>query len=207
MKLLFENWRKYLLKESEGGRIVAIFGPSGSGKSRQKNIFKNNGWKELISLVTRPPRGEEDIKYEFTTEEDWQERDNGGELINTNEYGRNYYGTKLKDFLNAEKAILVTDETSIDGSKGGKDLKNVAKTYGKELILVFSAPPPEEELERRHHDRLERGEYKSQEEYEERFSRAREETENMQEKALEMGADIHIVSNDEDVKKLIEELG
>ena len=206
MRILFESWRQYL-KESKSGRIIAIFGPSGSGKSRQKNIFKNNGWKELVSLVTRPPRSEEDVEYEFTTEEEWQERDNGGELINTNEYGRNYYGTKLEDFLNAEKAILVTDETSIDGSKGGKDLKNVAKKYDKELILVFSVPPDQEELERRHKGRLERGEYKSQEEYEERFSRAQEETKNMQEKAFEMGEKIYIVNNDEDVKKLIEELG
>ena len=203
---IFEGWRKFL-KESRAGRIVAIFGPSGSGKSRQKNIFKNHGWKELVSLVTRPPRNESDVEYEFTTEEDWQERDNGGELLNTNEYGGNYYGTKLKDFINADKAILVTDETSIDGSKGGKDLKIVAEKYDKELILVFSAPPDEDELQKRHRDRLERGEYKSQEEYEGRLSRAKEEAKSMQEKMFAMGENLHIVHTDEDVKNLIEELG
>ena len=206
MKLLFENWRQYL-KESKSGRVIAIFGPSGSGKSRQKNIFKKHGWKELVSLVTRPPRGEEDVEYEFTTEEDWLEQNENGELVNTNQYGGNYYGTKLEDFLNAEKAILVTDETSIDGSKGDKDLKNIAAKHGKELILVFSAPPSEEELEKRHKDRLDKGEYKSNEEYEERLARAREESENMQEKVFGFGEDVHIVYNDEDAEKIIEELG
>ena len=73
MKSLLGTWRSYL-KESNGETILAIFGPSGSGKSRQKNIFKENGWNEVVSLVTRPPRGEEDVEYEFSTEEEWQER-------------------------------------------------------------------------------------------------------------------------------------
>ena len=83
------------MKESNGGTILAIFGPSGSGKSRQKNIFKESGWSEVVSLVTRPPRGEKDIEYEFTTEEDWQEEFQKGNLINTNEYAGNFYGTKI----------------------------------------------------------------------------------------------------------------
>tara|TARA_R100000008_G_scaffold86169_1_gene78212 strand:- start:514 stop:1134 length:621 start_codon:yes stop_codon:yes gene_type:complete len=206
LKLLFENWRQYL-KESKSGKVVAIFGPSGSGKSRQKNIFKKHGWKELVSLVTRPPRGEEDVEYDFTTEEDWLEKDKSGQLINTNQYGGNYYGTKLEDFLNAQKAILVTDETSIDGSKDENDLRNVAAKYGKELILVFSAPPSTEELERRHLKRLNKGEYKSQEEYEERLSRARQEASDMQEKVLGLDEDVYIVYDDGDVEKIIKELG
>ena len=86
---LFESWRKFL-KEARKGTILAIFGPSGSGKSRQKNIFKKNGWNEVVSLVTRPPRGEEDIEYEFTTKEEWQEEFQEGNLINTNEYAENF---------------------------------------------------------------------------------------------------------------------
>jgi guanylate kinase len=205
MKPIFEYWRQFI-KESKSGNIIAIFGPSGSGKSRQKNIFKNNGWKELISLVTRAPRSEDDVEYEFTTEEEWLEKDKSGELINTNEYGGNFYGTKLQDFLNAEKAILVTDETSIDGSKGEKDLKKIASKYGKDLILVFSAPPSEEELKRRHLDRLDRGEYNSQEEYEARLSKAMEEARDMQEKILGLEERVHVVYDDHDVEKLIKKL-
>jgi len=205
MKLLFENWREYL-NESNGKSIVAIFGPSGSGKSRQKNIFKNNGWKELVSLVTRPPRSEIDVEYEFTTKEDWLEKKENGELINTNEYGGNYYGTKLEDFLNVDKAILITDETNIDGSRGGGDLKNVAAKHGKELILVFSAPPDEEELERRHRERLEKGEYKTEEEFETRLYDAKEETKDMQEKILNLNANVHIIYDDDSTEKLVKDL-
>ena len=205
MKLLFENWRGFL-KEGYRGTIIAIFGPSGSGKSRQKNIFKEKGWQEIVSLVTRPPRGETDVEYEFASEEEWLEKKENGELVNTNEYGGNYYGIKLEDFINADKAILVTDETSIDGSKGEDDLKNVAAKHGKELILVFSAPPGEEELESRHRERLETGEYKSEEEFEARVSKAKEEAETMQQKVSNLDANVHTIYNDEEAEKLAEEL-
>jgi len=205
MKFLLENWRRFL-KEAKGGKIIAIFGPSGSGKSRQKNVFKNHGWQEITSLVTRPPRNETDAEYEFTTEEDWLEKYNNKELINTNKYGENYYGTKLEDFLGADKAILVTDETNIDGSRGENDLKTVAAKYGKELILVFSSPPDEEELERRHKKRLEKGEYKSEEEFEARFSKAKEETKNIKEKMIGLGVKLYAIYNDEDAEKLAQEL-
>ncbi len=206
MKLLLEHWRQYLT-EAAGGKAIAIFGPSGSGKSRQKNIFKKYGWQELISLVTRPPRSEEDIEYNFILEEEWIEKYENGELINTNNYGGNYYGTKLEDFINIDKTILVTDETNIDGSRGADDLKNIAAKYGKELILVFSAPPDEEELERRHRERLEKGEYRSEEEFEARISRAKEEARNMKEKVLNIDAKVHILYDDEGAEKLAQEVG
>ena len=173
----------------------------------QKNIFKKYGWQELISLVTRPPRSEEDIEYNFILEEEWIEKYENGELINTNNYGGNYYGTKLEDFINIDKTILVTDETNIDGSRGEDDLKNVAAKHGKELILVFSAPPDEEELERRHRERLEKGEYRSEEEFEARISRAKEEARNMKEKVHNIDAKVHILYDDEGAEKLAQEVG
>jgi len=205
VKLLLESWRDYL-KENKSGRIIAIFGPSGSGKSRQKNIFKERGWRELVSLVTRPPRNESDVEYEFKTEEDWLSKYESEELINTNQYGGNYYGTRLEDFLNADKAILITDETNIDGSRGENDLKNIAAKYGKNLILIFSAPPDEKELERRHQNRLDKGEYKSEEEFNMRLSKAKEEADNMKEKVRGLDTKKHAIYNDEDAVKLAQEL-
>ena len=205
MKLLIENWHKYL-KENKGGRIIALFGPSGSGKSRQKNIFKQYGWNELVSLVTRPPRSEVDAEYDFTTEEEWLSKKLDGKLVNTNKYGGNYYGTRLEDFLDTDKGILVTDETNVDGSRGEDDLKNVAAKYGKDLILVFSAPPGEKELERRHRSRLEKGEYKTEEEYEDRLSRAREEAESMTNKVESLNAKKFVISGDEEAEALAQEL-
>ena len=81
MKDIFEGWKRFL-EENREGTILAIFGPSGSGKSRQKNIFKENGWDEMDSLVTRPPRSKTDIEYEFATKEKWQKEFQEGKLIN-----------------------------------------------------------------------------------------------------------------------------
>ena len=205
MKSLFETWRSYL-RESNGGTVLAIFGPSGSGKSRQKNIFKENGWNEVVSLVTRPPRGEEDIEYEFTTEEEWKSEFEKGNLINTNEYAGNFYGTKISDFRNADKAVLVTDITNVEGSRGEQDLNNVAKRESKRLILIFSAPPAEKELIRRHKERLDSGEYSSQEEFDTRVQQAREEADTMQSKVSGLSAEVHTIYSDEEAQKLAEEL-
>ena len=205
MKATLEQWRSFL-GEAKGGTILAIFGPSGSGKSRQKNIFKRHGWDEIISYVTRPPRGEADIEYEFTTEEDWKEESEKGNLINTNQYGGNFYGTKITDFRNANKAILVTDITNINGSRGEEDLKNVAIKEGKNLILLFSAPPQEKELVRRHLKRLESGEYGGAAELKDRLLKARQEAEKMRGQVKELGTLVHTIYSDEDAERLAEEL-
>ena len=201
MHNLFENWRRFL-EENQQGTILAIFGPSGSGKSRQKNIFKDNGWKEIVSFVTRPPRGEEDVEYEFATEDEWKNEFDEGNLVNTNEYGGNFYGTKISDLRNADKAILVTDITNVDGSRGESDLNNVAAREGKRLILLFSAPPAEKELIRRHKERLDSGEYSGPEEFEMRVQKAREESDTMQAKVNGLSAEVHTIYSDEDAEKL-----
>lgn len=199
--ILFRNWRRFL-REGQQGVILAIFGPSGSGKSRQKNIFKENGWDEIVSYVTRPPRGEEDVEYEFASEEEWQEEFQKGNLINTNEYAGNFYGTKISDFKNANKSILVTDITNVDGSRGEQDLNNVAAREGKRLILIFSAPPAEKELIRRHKERLDSGEYSSQEEFDKRVQQAREEANTMQSQVNRLSAEVYTIYNDEEAQKL-----
>ena len=202
---IFENWRKYLT-EAQSGTILAIFGPSGSGKSRQKNIFKQEGWDEIVSFVTRPPRGEEDIEYEFTTQEEWRREFDEGNLVNTNEYGGNFYGTKISDLRDADKAILVTDISNVDGTRGESDLNNVAAREGKRLILIFSAPPAEKELIRRHKERLDSGEYSGSEEFEMRVQKAREESNNMQTKVNGLSAEVHTIYSDEDAEELARSL-
>tara|TARA_Y100000310_G_scaffold341863_1_gene442572 strand:- start:1853 stop:2473 length:621 start_codon:yes stop_codon:yes gene_type:complete len=205
MKPLFERWKRFL-SESKGDTIVAIFGPSGSGKSRQKNVFKKHGWEEIVSYVTRPPRGEEDIEYEFATEEEWEKQRRKGNLINTNRYGGNFYGTKISDFRNAKKAVLVTDISNINDSRGPFDLKKVADKEGKRLILVFSAPPEKKELELRHKERLKSGEYSSEEEYEMRRKKAKAEAENMKSNVQGISTEVYTIYNDEDAERLAREL-
>ena len=97
---------------------------------------------------------------------------------------------------------MVTDITNIDGSRGDSDLNKVAEREGKRLILLFSAPPAEEELIRRHKERLESGEYSSTEEYEMRLQKAREESDTMHAKVKGLSAEVHTIYNDEDAQKL-----
>ena len=200
-----DKWKRFL-EESQKGTILAIFGPSGSGKSRQKNIFKENGWDEMVSLVTRPRRGEKDIEYDFATEEEWQKEFEERNLINTNQYGGNFYGTKISNFRNATKSILVTDITNVDGSRGENDLNNVAAREGKRLILLFSAPPADKELIRRHKERLDSGEYSGLEEFEMRVQKAREESNTMHAKVKGLSAEVHTIYNDDDAQKLARSL-
>jgi len=196
-----ESWKRFL-SEANRGTILAIFGPSGSGKSRQKNIFKESGWNEMVSMVTRPRRGEQDIEYDFATEEEWQKEFQEGNLVNTNQYGGNFYGVKISDFRNANKAILVTDITNVDGSRGDNDLNKVAEREGKRLILLFSAPPADKELIRRHKERLDSGEYSGPEEFEMRVQKAREESDTMQTKVNGLSAEVHTIYSDDDAQKL-----
>ena len=205
MKIVMDKWKRFL-EESQKGTILAIFGPSGSGKSRQKNIFKENGWDEMVSLVTRPRRGEKDIEYDFATEEEWQKEFEERNLINTNQYGGNFYGTKISNFRNATKSILVTDITNVDGSRGENDLNNVAAREGKRLILLFSAPPADKELIRRHKERLDSGEYSGLEEFEMRVQKAREESNTMHAKVKGLSVEVHTIYNDDDAQKLARSL-
>ena len=141
MHNLFEGWRRFL-EENRQGTILAIFGPSGSGKSRQKNIFKSNGWAEIVSFVTRPPRGEEDVEYEFATEDEWKKEFDEGNLVNTNEYGGNFYGTKISDLRNADKAIMtgkkMTDREifSHTGYPGGQKRISPSQMLAKDPTSV-----------------------------------------------------------------------
>ena len=69
------------------GEAIAVVGPSGSGKSRQKKIFTQNGWSEIVSFVTRPPRGDSDAEYEFTTEEEWKSEFEKGNFVSPSLFG------------------------------------------------------------------------------------------------------------------------
>jgi len=201
VRIVLDKWKRFL-EESQKGTILAIFGPSGSGKSRQKNIFKENGWNEMVSLVTRPRRGEKDIEYDFATEEEWQKEFEEKNLINTNRYGGNFYGVRISDFRNATKSILVTDITNVDGSKDENDLNNVAAREDKRLILLFSAPPADKELIRRHKERLDSGEYSDLEEFETRVRKAREESNTMHAKVKGLSVEVHTIYSDDDAQKL-----
>lgn len=132
------------LAEAAKDTIVAFFGPSGSGKSFAKKHFVDQGWREIRTNTTRPPRGAEDKEYNFWSEEEFKELMDAGKLVNTNEYQGNWYGTHVDDLNEPGSAVMLTDTTSLD------KLKQVA---GDRLTLVYTAPPSDAEMEKRHKDR------------------------------------------------------
>jgi len=132
------------LAEAAKDTIVAFFGPSGSGKSHAKKYFVDQGWREIRTNTTRPPRGVEDKEYNFWSEEEFKELMDAGKLVNTNEYQGHWYGTHVDDLNEPGSAVMLTDTTSLD------KLKQVA---GDRLTLVYTAPPSEAEMQKRHAER------------------------------------------------------
>ena len=94
----------------------------------------------------------------------------------------------------------------MDGSRGESDLNNVAAREGKRLILLFSAPPADKELIRRHKERLDSGEYSGLEEFEMRVQKAREESNTMHAKVKGLSVEVHTIYNDDDAQKLARSL-
>ena len=132
------------LAEAAKDTIVAFFGPSGSGKSFAKKYFVDQGWREIRTNTTRPPRGAEDKEYNFWSEEEFKELMDAGKIVNANEYQGNWYGTHVDDLNEPGSAVMLTDTTSLDGLK---------QAAGDRLTLVHTAPPDAAEMEKRHTER------------------------------------------------------
>ena len=185
MKLIMEQWRGFLF-EGTADTIVAFFGPSGSGKSFAKKHFVDQGWREIRTNSTRPPRGPEDKEYNFLSEDEFKELMDAGKLVNTNKYQGYWYGTHVDDLNQPGSAVMLTDTTSLD------KLKQVT---GDRLTLVHTVPPSAAEVERR---QVQRG-------TPERIAVAAAETER-DEQLLKDRGDITTVSNKEEIAKLEREL-
>ena len=179
---------QFLSENLEGGVILALFGPSGAGKSWYKKALVEQGWEDIRTNTTRQPRGPEDTEYNFLSDSEFSELLNKGELINTNEYLGEMYGTRISDFAMAESAVMLTDVTSLDS------LKESAAKYGKNLLLVYTAPPDSSVMKQRHMDRG----------TPERIDVATQET--SQEGEIIQRGDIYIIKGMDDLNSLVDSL-
>ena len=171
MKTLFENWRKFLIKEGRGEVIVALLGPTAAGKSMVRDIFVESGWEKIVSYTTRQPRrGTEEEKnqeYKFVDSNKFEELRDG--LINVNTYKGDEYGVSKEQIRNPEPyQVMITDRTSIDS------LRQEVESLGKNIVLVYVTNPDKQLLALNQKQRLQRGQI-TQQEYEDRLQELRDE--------------------------------
>lgn len=153
------GWRVYLKENHGTGTVVAIFGPSASGKSVVRDVFMDNGWDKIVSFTTRPPRPgtaeAENREYEFISPENFQDLYDQGDLLNVNlSYAGNSYGIDKETIRATNNGVMITDKTSVMKLK--KELRDLGKTV--HAIYVTASP---DELVSRQLKRKETGEYES----------------------------------------------
>ena len=113
--------------------IITITGPSTSGKSTLAELFKPEGFQEVVSTTTRPQRTGEinGISYYFVDDNKFSEMMRAEELVEHAAVGQYSYGVSkraISDVLNAGKpAVLVIEP---------KGANNVAKFCEQEGITV-----------------------------------------------------------------------
>lgn len=128
--------------------MLVLSSPSGAGKStiaralleREDELFLS------ISMTTRPPRpGEEEGRdYFFITEDEYNQKVQGDELLEHAQVFSNYYGTPktlVERHLTAGEDVLF----DIDW-QGTQQLRESAR---EDVISIFILPPSYEELEKR----------------------------------------------------------
>lgn len=128
------------------GKLIVISGPSGVGKStiRSRLINDENNFWYSISMTTRSPRdGEVDgVDYYFVSKDDFLKNISNNNFLEYAEvYNNIFYGTpkdKVVKMLN--KGINVVLEIDVEGAF-------IVKKNYPDAILIFIAPPSEDDLE------------------------------------------------------------
>lgn len=131
----------------DGGFLLVLSGPSGSGKGTvSEALMKNND--DIIfstSVTTRTPRPGEvnGENYFFATREEFEKMVENDELLEHAFVNTNYYGTpKQFVFDEIEKGEIVLLEIDVQGAL------QVKKKY-KEAVFIFLIPPTMDELKSR----------------------------------------------------------
>ena len=120
------------------GLFVVISGPAGTGKGTViKELLKSEEYVYSVSATTRAPRpGEIDGKnYYFIDRQDFEELIAKKEMMEYTCYCENYYGTPLKQALeavNAGKNLIL--ELEVEGAI------NVKKLFPEAVLIMILSP-------------------------------------------------------------------
>ena len=136
---------------NQPGSLFVVAAPSGAGKSTLVNALLNqdDGIQLSISYTTRAPRvGEVDaISYHFTSVDDFLQRQDAGEFIESAEVHGNYYGTSkewITQALKSGRDVLL--EIDWQGSEQVRE-------HFPNMIGIFILPPSLSALQERLHNR------------------------------------------------------
>ncbi|KND46981.1 MAG: guanylate kinase [Parcubacteria bacterium C7867-004] len=146
------------------GKLVAIVGPSGSGKGtlmkRARSVYPDILFP--VSCTTRDPRpGEVDgTDYHFLTAAEFDRRIESSEFIEWAQFGAHKYGTEKKEILpHLEMGELVMREFEVQGTRLLRDLLppdefvtiyiDAGSWEGMARRVRDRAPITDEELEKR----------------------------------------------------------
>ena len=128
------------------GKLFVFSGASGVGKSTvlARVMEQRKDLQFSVSATTRPPRpGEvEAVNYYFVTKEQFEEMIRQDAFVEYDAHMDNYYGTpkaQLEEKLEIGSVILDIEPN------GAFHVRSVRP----DAVLIFIAPPSEEELERR----------------------------------------------------------
>ena len=129
-------------------RLIVISAPSGCGKTTiVREIFKRHPeMKFSVSATTRKQRtGESHGKdYFFLLKEDFEQKINGGELVEWEKIYDNYYGTLKSEVDRAlQSGITMIFDIDVKGAL------NVKHKYPNDAVLIFIEPPSVEILTQR----------------------------------------------------------
>ncbi len=129
------------------GLVICVSGPSGVGKGTviKRLLTMQPDMAHSVSVTTRTPRpGEQEgVEYYFRTKSDFQGMLAEGEILESDCYCDNYYGTPRTPLNNlVDQGIDVLLDITVPGSL------SVMKNY-PEAISIFLLPPSFSELQRR----------------------------------------------------------
>ena len=90
--------------------VIMLLGPSGCGKSTlERGLTKFNFVKKAVSVTTRPPRESEvsGVDYHFITPDEFTTLQRNQELVQTTEFGGNFYGSATTEYTTDHKIVTL----------------------------------------------------------------------------------------------------